>query len=102
MGFALTPGEAPLHFSRSKNVMHVASCDARLSVGNLIALEGSINKDVGSAELPEKMLKYRESKYVWMKEFLSTHEDFDNGSVRKRAETLGKYMYNKIVCPVFV
>ena len=23
MGFALTPGEAPLHFSRSKNVMHV-------------------------------------------------------------------------------
>lgn len=48
------------------------------------------------------MLKYRESKYVWMKEFLSTHEDFDNGSVRKRAETLGKYMYNKIVCPVFV
>ena len=24
MGFALTPGEAPLHFSRSKNVMHVA------------------------------------------------------------------------------
>lgn len=29
MGFALTPGEAPLHFSRSKNVMHVgASCKA--------------------------------------------------------------------------
>ncbi|KOP61596.1 hypothetical protein BLOI2_2008, partial [Bifidobacterium longum subsp. longum] len=25
MGFALTPGEAPLHFSRSKNVMHVVS-----------------------------------------------------------------------------
>jgi hypothetical protein len=25
MGFALTPGEAPLHFSRSKNVMHVAT-----------------------------------------------------------------------------
>lgn len=25
MGFALTPGEAPLHFSRSKNVMHVAA-----------------------------------------------------------------------------
>lgn len=25
MGFALTPGEAPLHFSRSKNVMHVGS-----------------------------------------------------------------------------
>ena len=24
MGFALTPGEAPLHFSRSKNMMHVA------------------------------------------------------------------------------
>ena len=79
-----------------------SSCDARLSVGNLIALEGSINKDVGNAELPEKMLKYRESKYVWMKEFLSTYEDFDNGSVRKRAEKLGKYMYNEIVCPVFV
>lgn len=27
MGFALTPGEAPLHFSRSKNVMHVAAFD---------------------------------------------------------------------------
>lgn len=27
MGFALTPGEAPLHFSRSKNVMHVAASD---------------------------------------------------------------------------
>lgn len=25
MGFALTPGEAPLHFSRSKNVMHVVA-----------------------------------------------------------------------------
>ena len=25
MGFALTPGEAPLHFSRSKNVMHVGT-----------------------------------------------------------------------------
>ena len=25
MGFALTPGEAPLHFSRSKNVMHVVT-----------------------------------------------------------------------------
>lgn len=28
MGFALTPGEAPLHFSRSKNVMHVAPAEA--------------------------------------------------------------------------
>ena len=27
MGFALTPGEAPLHFSRSKNVMHVELTD---------------------------------------------------------------------------
>lgn len=27
MGFALTPGEAPLHFSRSKNVMHVVGVD---------------------------------------------------------------------------
>ena len=30
MGFALTPGEAPLHFSRSKNVMHV---DAEIKHG---------------------------------------------------------------------
>ena len=28
MGFALTPGEAPLHFSRSKNVMHVVMSNA--------------------------------------------------------------------------
>lgn len=33
MGFALTPGEAPLHFSRSKNVMHVdMACIIRMVI----------------------------------------------------------------------
>lgn len=31
MGFALTPGEAPLHFSRSKNVMHVDHRGGRMA-----------------------------------------------------------------------
>jgi len=34
MGFALTPGEAPLHFSRSKNVMHVVPL--ALSIGGVL------------------------------------------------------------------
>ena len=32
MGFALTPGEAPLHFSRSKNVMHVDTSESTSNV----------------------------------------------------------------------
>lgn len=32
MGFALTPGEAPLHFSRSKNVMHVAFVKSKRAI----------------------------------------------------------------------
>lgn len=36
MGFALTPGEAPLHFSRSKNVMHVVD---RITVENGFMME---------------------------------------------------------------
>ena len=39
MGFALTPGEAPLHFSRSKNVMHVAT-DYRQALRIMLTTNG--------------------------------------------------------------
>ena len=42
MGFALTPGEAPLHFSRSKNVMHVELPKPESS-------KGKIERDSSSA-----------------------------------------------------
>ena len=42
MGFALTPGEAPLHFSRSKNVMHVADSYETRSVIYTTNIEFSV------------------------------------------------------------
>lgn len=39
MGFALTPGEAPLHFSRSKNVMHVAPMIWTVMVSTMVCVD---------------------------------------------------------------
>ncbi|WP_137657119.1 DUF262 domain-containing protein [Bifidobacterium moukalabense] len=78
-----------------------SSSEARLSIGNLIALEGTINKDLGDAALPEKLSTYQKSHYEWMKEFLSKHKTFGDDDVRRRAEEMGKYMYNEVIRPAF-
>lgn len=44
MGFALTPGEAPLHFSRSKNVMHVVTVRVPFNGYELDDLEKQIDR----------------------------------------------------------
>lgn len=63
MGFALTPGEAPLHFSRSKNVMHVAHPEA--------VREYSRIKEEGAALYPFDIEKYIEHKSPFVEKIYS-------------------------------
>ncbi len=68
-----------------------------LNIGNLIILEGSINKDCDISDYEVKREKYMESKYTWVKQFANETEEWNENSVEERAEKLARLCYEKIL-----
>lgn len=46
-----------------------------LSIGNLILLEEKINNEINNQEFKEKRVKYGESKYSYVSQFVTDYDD---------------------------
>ncbi|WP_349514978.1 DUF262 domain-containing protein [Leuconostoc suionicum] len=68
-----------------------------LNIGNLIGLERYLNDK--AKDLPYKNKKdiYGESAYQQVKVFLTTYDEFDENTIKSRANKLATYYYNEIL-----
>ncbi len=65
-----------------------------LNIGNLIALEGNINRDCDNLEYTDKIKEYKRSKYICVKEFIEKHEDWSQDKIEERAKGMARTLYD--------
>lgn len=87
-------------FEDDGSVEHILSetkGDHTLNIGNLILLEGKINRDAGDCDYVEKILFYKKSNYSWVKQFIEEYKEWDGQKINERANTMAKIYYEKIL-----
>lgn len=67
------------------------------NIGNLILLEQKLNERADNLSYDQKKEIYKESRYKWIDEFLSDHDDWNVGSFEERSKALSKFYYTKIL-----
>lgn len=67
-----------------------------LNIGNLILIEKNLNARAKDMDYKNKLSIYRESKYPWVEEFISTYNNWESANITNRAEKLSKIYYQHI------
>lgn len=67
-----------------------------LNIGNIIILEGNLNKECENKPLEEKYRFYEKSRYCTAKDFLDKYIEPNNFIIKERAEEIAKQMYKTI------
>jgi hypothetical protein len=68
-------------------------------IGNLLPLSGNINQNCGDENLEKKMIKYKNSNFKMVKDFLEYNQDKSEWTakdINDRTENLAKLSYEKI------
>lgn len=68
-------------------------------IGNLLILGANLNSDIGALPFPQKLVRYKESKFECVKKFCEKYKDkktWNEKDVHKRTEDLAKYLYKDI------
>lgn len=68
-----------------------------VKIGNLILLEEYINNECDSLEYKEKLNKYVNSRYVWLKLFCDKYTTWTISDIDKRTEKLAKLVYTDVL-----
>ena len=87
-------------FSDNGSIEHIIpeeDGDLALNIGNLILLEGKLNKEADSYCYQEKVAVYEKSKYPWVTQFVEQHQTWKQEEIVTRALELAKYYYTKIL-----
>ena len=66
------------------------------NIGNLILLEENLNVEAGNERYALKKPTYSKSTYKWIKQFVEDNNEWEEGSINSRAESLAKIYYEKI------
>lgn len=72
----------------------------KLNIGNLILLEDRINREAENLDFSQKMIKYDESKYSYVKELIAEYGDIEEWNeeiIIDRAKKMSKYFYHNIL-----
>lgn len=68
-------------------------------IGNLLPLSGNINQNCGDENLEKKIVKYKNSNFKMVKDFLEYNQDrseWTSKDINERTENLAKLSYEKI------
>lgn len=87
-------------FSDDGTIEHIiseAEGEESLNVGNLIILEGLLNKEADNMEYSDKLMIYSKSKYVWVNKFLNKNLEWQKSLISERAEEMAILFYDDIV-----
>ncbi|PEB90730.1 hypothetical protein COF62_19905 [Bacillus toyonensis] len=86
------------------SVEHILSEDKNakysLSIGNLILLEEKINNEINNQEFKEKRVKYGESKYSYVSQFVTDYDDlheFTKELIEERAKKMAEDYYTNVL-----
>lgn len=86
------------------SVEHILSEDKNekysLSIGNLILLEEKINNEIDNQEFKEKRVKYEESKYSYVSQFVTDYDDFHEFTkelIEERAKKMAEDYYTNVL-----
>lgn len=89
---------------RNGSVEHILPEDKKyaytFNIGNLILLESSINSDIGDSKFNEKIVGYKESKYVFVEKFIegiSGKNEFTEKIILERSKNLANLFYYEIL-----
>ena len=88
-------------FDDSESVEHILpEClqDTRtLGIGNLISLEMKLNNEAADKSYADKLDTYKQSKYIWLKEFIDSNPTWNCDNLEKRANELAEFYYTKVL-----
>lgn len=68
-----------------------------LNIGNLILLEDNLNVEAGHENYANKCAVYTKSNYIWVKNFVAQHEQWDSSMIEQRAKEMAKVYYTEIL-----
>lgn len=68
-----------------------------LNIGNLILLEDNLNDEAGHENYANKCAVYAKSNYIWVKNFVAQHEQWDSSMIEQRAKEMAKVYYTEIL-----
>lgn len=68
-----------------------------LNIGNLILLEDNLNVEAGHENYANKCAVYVKSNYIWVKNFVAQHEQWDSSMIEQRAKEMAKVYYTEIL-----
>lgn len=68
-----------------------------LNIGNLILLEDNLNVEAGYENYANKCAVYAKSNYIWVKNFVAQHEQWDSSMIEQRAKEMAKVYYTEIL-----
>ena len=68
-----------------------------LNIGNLILLEDNLNVEAGHENYANKCVVYAKSNYIWVKNFVAQHEQWDSSMIEQRAKEMAKVYYTEIL-----
>ena len=68
-----------------------------LNIGNLILLEDNLNVEAGHENYANKCAVYAKSNYIWVKNFVAQHEQWDSSMIEQRAKEMAKIYYTEIL-----
>lgn len=76
------------------------SSEKATNIGNLIALEGDLNREASNLGSEDKEKIYKRSKYRWVHDFCDKYNNFQEIDIEERASRLAQYTYREIVQPI--
>lgn len=68
-----------------------------LNIGNLILLEDNLNVEAGHENYANKCAVYAKSNYIWVKNFVAQHEQWNSSMIEQRAKEMAKVYYTEIL-----
>lgn len=80
-----------------EHILSESAGDDNLSIGNLILLEGRLNKEADNLDYTSKIEVYKKSSYKWVQEFISNNTEWDQDKVIARSKEMAKMYYTKIL-----
>ena len=80
-------------FEQGMTIEHIAPENKSVvnrTIGNLILLEDSLNREAGEQDYQSKRMVYAKSRSPWVADFMSTNKDWDASKIEDRSKEMAK------------
>lgn len=100
MLYGVEEGKDYVLFPEDGSIEHIipeSYDDYSNNIGNLIALEKTINNDCDNLNFQDKIKKYHDSKYECVSKFVNNNDDWTQEKIENRAKEMANKLYNEFL-----